>query len=373
MDKKETIHINNEEQLKRDPAVELARTLACLIVIGCHTYLKWSLNGSHDSSKLFISMIFADGVGLFWIIGGAFLFDNTDYKKLVMRSIKKVFIPMLLIGLIYLCPEVYVAGQGSLHQMMISFEKGLGDAVLKLLRWRNGFPSYGHTWYVYIYMLLMIVYPALKGVAAFVDISEKRKKVLICGILATLVWNDLSHNKIASFSHYSINGLAAAALISFIGYYIYKEKDKFKSRKWLLISPAVFFITNLIREIIQLHRDTSDTSIMYWFSAAGVIAASCILIFCLSLIQTRNATRVNRAICFVASYTFPVYLIHRMVIRIYDSFGVRTTLQKIILGWNDRFPGEMLYTLVMITIVFCSSFAIAFTFRSINKKMTKLL
>jgi len=369
MDKKETILINNEEQLKRDPAIELARVLACLIVIGCHTYLQSRFDGSYDSSRLFISMIFADGVSVFWIIGGAFLFDNTDYKKLVTRSFKKVFIPMLLIGLLYLCAESYQAGQGSLHQMIISYGEGLREAMLNLLKWRNGIPSYGQTWYVYVYMLLMIVYPALKGVVVFADMTENRKKVLICGILATLVWNDILHNQLASFSHNSINGLVPAALISFIGYYLYKEKDKFKSRKWLLASPAVFIFANLIRVIIQLHRDTSDISIMYWYSAAGVIAASCILIFCLSLIQTRNATRVNRAICFVASYTFPVYLIHKLVIRIYDSFGVRTSLQKIILRWNDRFPGEILYTLVMITIVFCSSFAIAFVFRLVKNKV----
>ena len=58
----------------RDAGVELARILGCFIVIGCHSYLPFSPDGSDGLGRLFIGTLFADGVSVFWLILGFFLF-----------------------------------------------------------------------------------------------------------------------------------------------------------------------------------------------------------------------------------------------------------------------------------------------------------
>ena len=62
---------NSNHDSKRDPAIELARLFGCLIVIECHTYLSIKINNQYDKSRLFIGLLFADGVTVFWLICGA--------------------------------------------------------------------------------------------------------------------------------------------------------------------------------------------------------------------------------------------------------------------------------------------------------------
>ena len=90
------IHTHDQE-LKRDPAIELARWIGCLIVIGCHTYLPIISGDNYDAGRLFFGLIFADGVAIFWLIGGAFLFNNTEYSKLLLRSVEKILLPLFRI------------------------------------------------------------------------------------------------------------------------------------------------------------------------------------------------------------------------------------------------------------------------------------
>lgn len=63
IEKTQQIRSEHENNLKRDPAIELARLFGCLIVIGCHTYLQPGTDGVYDFSRLLIAMFFADGGG----------------------------------------------------------------------------------------------------------------------------------------------------------------------------------------------------------------------------------------------------------------------------------------------------------------------
>ena len=67
--------------MKRNPSVELMRIFACLVVVGVHTCLSAVSGDSVDKGRLFISCLLADGVAVFWIIMGFFLFGRSDYKK----------------------------------------------------------------------------------------------------------------------------------------------------------------------------------------------------------------------------------------------------------------------------------------------------
>lgn len=50
---------------KRDSSIELARIIGCLIVIGCHTLLSYERAIGFDHGRLFLAMVFADGVAIF--------------------------------------------------------------------------------------------------------------------------------------------------------------------------------------------------------------------------------------------------------------------------------------------------------------------
>lgn len=82
-------------RIERDMSVELARILACLIVIGVHSCLAVYRENYYDLNRVFISCLFADGVAVFWLIMGGFLFENLDYKRLFQKTLRSVGIPMI--------------------------------------------------------------------------------------------------------------------------------------------------------------------------------------------------------------------------------------------------------------------------------------
>ena len=58
--------------MKRDPAVEFMRILACLMVIGIHTALYALVGSQWILSRVFFYCIVADGVAVFFMITGFF-------------------------------------------------------------------------------------------------------------------------------------------------------------------------------------------------------------------------------------------------------------------------------------------------------------
>lgn len=60
----------------KDIPVELARILAAATVIGVHTFMGSQLGGEYDFSRILIACLVADGVGVFWMITGFFVFTS---------------------------------------------------------------------------------------------------------------------------------------------------------------------------------------------------------------------------------------------------------------------------------------------------------
>lgn len=86
--------------MKRNPSIELSRLLACLIVIGVHTSLSATITEhSWDASRLFFNCLLADGVAIFFMITGAFLFNN-NYDKLLRKTFIHIIIPLVIFSVI---------------------------------------------------------------------------------------------------------------------------------------------------------------------------------------------------------------------------------------------------------------------------------
>ena len=103
--------MNKEINMKKDPAVELARIFGCLLVVGVHCWINNFGVAIQSKSGTYIACIFADGVAVFWIISGFFMYKNYSYKQTLKRTIKSIIIPMLLLSAAmffvlnnYLCP-----------------------------------------------------------------------------------------------------------------------------------------------------------------------------------------------------------------------------------------------------------------------------
>lgn len=80
----------------RKASVELARLIACLLVIGVHVSLSTVVNDTYDASRLLSACLVADGVAIFWLISGFFMFNTKSYWKLLKRTFKNIVIPMII-------------------------------------------------------------------------------------------------------------------------------------------------------------------------------------------------------------------------------------------------------------------------------------
>jgi surface polysaccharide O-acyltransferase-like enzyme len=364
----------NNRTLKRNPAVELIRIIGCMIVIGCHTCLSTTISGRWDNSRTFLAMVFADGVAVFWVIAGFYFFKNNSYVKVFKHAFKNIFIPMLLLGIFVFYLGDFVMRGASLKE---SITHSLSDYInvgKTFITWTNPFSDCGHTWYIYAYMLIILIFPILKCFADFLDEDVKREICFLIVSFAFLIVNDITKNTLAGFSHHSINAMIPAAIEILWGHILFRHKEYFTNRRFIPTSLIAFVVLNLFRTWIQLQRaegENVDKSIMYWYSSIGLICALCIAIFCFSLIQNLDATRSNIFICKIASYTFPIYLIHIVIRNVLNNYGVQGKLQDALSGGNSILT-ECLYSISIILLIFIISLLMCMCLRGIKYIFLKL-
>lgn len=355
--------MNKEMNMKKDPAVELARIFGCLLVVGVHCWINNFGVAIQSKSGTYIACIFADGVAVFWIISGFFMYKNYSYKQTLKRTVKSIVIPMLLLSAVmFFVLNNYLNGNG--WHFILHSKDDYKWILNSLLIWTNPVDRLGHFWYLYVYILLMLCSPVIAAFIKYLEEDTKREKIFLVLTFLLLVWNDLSNNQMGRFEHHAFAGAFPAAIESVWGYLLYKYRDRLRKRRYIFISVGAFLGLNVLRMAIQLGRyhriqDTA-TYILYWFSSIGLLCAICVIVFSFAAIHSRKATVVNRVICWLASYTFSIYLLHPVVNSFLDMYEVRSRLSEALLKFHIGGVGkEILYMICIIFIVVSICLAIS--------------
>lgn len=222
----------------------------------------------------------------------------------------------------------------------------------------------GHFWYVYVYLLLVLVSPLLGAAARYLEESAHRQRCFLLGTLAFFALNDLTNNQLAWFSFVSLNGLVPACVVVLWGHILYRNRERFLRHrgKTMLLSALTFLAVNLVRAFIQLYRYESggdrNKHILFWYTSVGLICAACVLLFCLAAVNTAKNSRVQRCIAYLASYTFPVYVVHVKVTQLLNDSQVILRLHMWIYQFLHGFPCHVLCAASSILAVFGASFAL---------------
>lgn len=369
--------MNKEINMKKDPAVELARIFGCLLVVGVHCWINNFGVAIQSKSGTYIACIFADGVAVFWIISGFFMYKNYSYKQTLKRTIKSIVIPMLLLSAaMFFVLNNYLNGNG--WHFILHSKDDYKWILNSLLIWTNPVDRLGHFWYLYVYILLMLCSPVIAAFIKYLEEDTKREKIFLVLTFLLLVWNDLSNNQMGRFEHHAFAGAFPAAIESVWGYLLYKYRDRLRKRRYIFISVGAFLGLNVLRMAIQLGRyhriqDTA-TYILYWFSSIGLLCAICVIVFSFAAIHSRKATVVNRVICWLASYTFSIYLLHPVVNSFLDMYEVRSRLSEALLKFHIGGVGkEILYMICIIFIVVSICLAISCVLRGCKMAMVRVV
>ena len=343
----------------RDSGVEIARLFGCLIVIGCHTYLPISKdNSSFDFTRTFVAMVCADGVAVFWFILGCFIFRNQkSYGRLCKDMSFHILIPLAMLSVItfYLYP--YTQGAtliNSICRPLPDYIEALkATAVWKAIRGGE------HLWYLYVYCLVIISFPAMNGVVAQID-NSKKQFLYFAGVFFVLSANAITGNRLMNFSHVTIGGLIPAALMTICGHIVYSHKNDLLKYGWAM--PIAFILLNIIRVFVY---KAGLTYVLSWISPFGLLCSTFILVFSFSISEKIHNNTAIGMICKMSSYTYSIYLFHILVIGIFK----RKHFVDMLINTTNYMPSSVksiIHPLIMTTAVFLVTLVIAIISRMCN-------
>ena len=345
----------------KDIGIELARIIACFIVIGVHVALNDMESGTYSLSRGLINCFFADGVSVFWLITGCFLFKTKKYYKLLVGTAKKIAFPIAMLQVFCLHFSAFLECGGDFVKSL-NYAFGIYGSKLKdALSLQPTIPATGHLWYCYTYIIVMLAFPLISAFVSWVDKKDIREKVFCIVTLIILAVNDVSFNGLLHFSNQGLNAFIPAVVQIIWGHIIYKNKEKLyklQNKKILVLFCGIGMgVLNFIRMYIV--NVTGDKSIMYWYTLIGLLCSISILVVCMIMSGKVTAKgQVHDIILELASHTFEIYLIHILIRMILSKFGLNHILFKITSSIRMKFVGELIYTVLFIICVFGISLCI---------------
>jgi Uncharacterized protein conserved in bacteria len=311
------------EKKDKNPSIELLRIIAAFMVVGVHVNRGLFYFGSLRKAGCIISCFVADGVAIFWMIMGFFLF-NASYKGLLKKSVKRILLPMMLFSLFMFIFGAYLSGSTS--DILAGFKRPLAEyknlITGGLLKWRDVVDYCGQFWYLYCYMIVVLFYPALKGII----LEIKRKKKLFTILFIMLLINDIVLNGLMGFSNNAFPGAFAAGFIIILGYIIYQYKERFEDNKVLgLCGVAGYLVINAVRAMFQykISKDGLDTNhILYWYTTFAVISVYCLIVFAFGFKGVFDKKYIKGIINHIGGITMGVYFVHPVVIARLENIGI---------------------------------------------------
>ena len=314
---------------QRDLSADLVKCIGCIFVILLHVQTPLDYQrGVLTTVHLVVSCLVADGVMVFFAATGFFVFREKDFFKRWKRSAVSVFLPGVIALVFYLFTHRWMEGTANLLQSItaVSVDE-VKQLIFHLLRW--SVPAYaGHLWYLEEYLKCLLLYPLL----LFICVDDRRavivrRGIILLGFLA-LLFTDLGRLDLSPFKHIApFKPITTPAMMMLIGYELYTMKEKRRqgfSLPGFLLGLALYILPNAVRAIMQYKMQSvipGDSYLLSWETAAGVLAASGII---LAVFSCRNTNRfVSAAVRALAPCTYGIYLIHVCVVNRMDCFHLR--------------------------------------------------
>lgn len=360
---------------KRNVNIELMRIVGCFMVIMLHTL-------SFNKGLLFYSRVFAqtfvlNGVPLFWMITGYFMFtSNKKYSLRIKNTLLYILLPTIILIFITQLFAPWLRCQQSVWYCLEHPDIDWGLTLRNVFGWTSEtLPLCGHLWYVFAYMRLIIWFPLLHLICKNAEKENKiRRGYILIAFLCVILKNiqyisqyimDTSV-EITFFSPFDIN--IFYVLLGYEMSIFMKKKGerdtvqnnsagkKTKRKAFIIVLAMDLILFGICVICREIGLSTSD----YLSIKTVMVVISSVCIFYI-VMNIKINEGLERIIFYIADKTFYVYLFHYIIIR-------KLTAASWFWEVTEKIKG--LGTFILISLL---AFVIAFIMAVIIKILQKLV
>ena len=362
----------------RDVGVELLRIIACFIVVGTHVKLNdlpsFDPNHAINVSRTIIGGFFGEGVTIFFLIMGFFLFRNTSFIKLVKKTIGSIVVPAIIYIVVAQLLSKWIDGRTGLIESIQTSELSL-DIFRGILSWNAAkIPLANHLWYLFTYVQIVLWFPVLRYFVGNTERSKRRTCMYIIAMgLISIILRDVQI--IVPLGNWHVNWYSivpSALLIVLIGFELYQLRPHMLGKNKIALFGLLLYIAAHILltffQIVMYKRDYNAGHVFSWDSMFAIAGAIGMTLAALSL--NVKSVSLQNAIRFIGGNTFTIYLIHMLIINKLGSLGVPAFLLAF---FGSSGFGECAYTLFLSFFVFAISLAIAIALRLLKMNFFELI
>lgn len=307
----------------RNVSADLLRIICCLMIIGIHATPDYSLMVKINApniilyQSLIIQSLVRIGLPVFFMMSGYFLLNRKTEP--LLTGYRKRFISLLIPFLIYAFVNYYFQ-----HKNIFDKE-GISGFFRLLVESKTAIST--HLWYVYVLTGIYLVYPALKVITDSITSEKALSAIVVIAVICS--WSSYEGQIPKIWADYkSVVPLPKIDL--WVGYFLIGGLlQRIDAPKKLTI---LLFAASLPIQIIATWASVNKFGFdlkPYDFGINMFFASSMLILF-VNNIHIPSSSLSAKVICFLAPYTYGIYLIHIVIMKlISDYFSVPSVVEMV--------------------------------------------
>ncbi len=300
----------------RRTELDLCRIFGCLMVLMIHAgsdmYGNLPLEGLPFFLVCCLSTAARGGVPLFFMLSGALFLsrETLDARKLLTRHALRLTLLYYLWSLFYAALRAYTGGLASARDFFFAVVAG-----------------HYHLWFLPAMVMCYLFLPPVHAAVHRGGLSGKYLAGLFLFLGVFLANCNLTPDPAPILYRFTQN--FSLDYLLYLGYAVWGWRLSVyrMPKRMLWLAPLVYVLVTLAAAFANrwysLLRSTADGWLFHYFSLPSFLQAS--TAFCFFLALKEHIFKRPKAIAVLADATLGVYLIHPLLIKVFERFGFAPT------------------------------------------------
>ncbi len=298
---------------------DLVRFVATFAVVQLHVATPWLWRELDLNSPFWITCLFFDvfgraGVPVFLMISGALLLNKEEsYPSFFKKRFVRVLVPLIFWTIVY---EIKILANHHYLQGGVNW-----DTMYSILKNPISGPVYDHLWFLYMIVGMYLITPFLRRI---IPVLTKTDLYYLLGLW---IFSNVILPLVYNYSSFKL-GLNIPVVTAYLGFYVlgfYLMQYKFNPRQ-IKITWFIFVASYLLNIfIVWLDSNMRDQVEPFYLShhRPGIfiqsISAFILLEYYAMKAFTRYSEKKFKRLAFLGSLTFGVYLVHPLIIELFEG------------------------------------------------------